>query len=178
MTAAATTEEGDEQIHNISRFFIHPRAYDLGFRQSHLRSHLILETTHLGDEKGTFKQQMAKDVCTHSTIEFSRRHDRDIQPQKGNTLRLNEGVSSVWMLLSISLRRFKACNFKRYEMLPPKLFCLKDDALRERVPSGILYICYLTHTTTHTHVQTHAYARMHTPLCMEHLLNYTLHPST
>lgn len=68
-------------------------------------------------------------------------------------------------------------------MLPPKLFYLTDEALRERVPSGILYICNLAHTTTHMHVQTHAYidAETHTDptyLCMEHLLNYTLHPST
>ena len=46
-------------------------------------------------------------------------------------------------------------------MFTPKLFCLKDDALRKRVPSGILYICYLTHTTTYIRVLTYAYFYAH-----------------
>ncbi len=56
MTAAVTTERGGEHFHNIQdlEFFLHPHAFGLRFQQSHLRSHLILEATHLGDKSNIY----------------------------------------------------------------------------------------------------------------------------
>ncbi len=63
MTAAVTTEKGGEHINNVQdlRFFFHPPAFGLGF---HLRSHLILEATHLGDKRSIYTAEGQRFVHT------------------------------------------------------------------------------------------------------------------
>lgn len=118
---------------------------------------ILSQRQHISDIKGTFIQQMGKDVCAHSTIKFSQRHDREIQPDKGNTLRLNEGVSSAWTLLSISCSHFKACNFKGM-----KCFLQSFSAWRMKLSgrgfpqessiSATSHIPQHTHTCSNTHL--------------------------
>lgn len=77
---------------------------------------------------------------------------------------------------------FKDVNLDVYERFSLKLFSLKDEAIKKTVPlRETLYL--LSHIYHRAHGQT-LLMLMHTPtahfshLCIEHLLNRNLYPST
>lgn len=153
--------------------------FGLGFGQSHLRSHLISEATRISDKRNIYITHGQRCVLTlwHLVNDMTDKCRLARAAHYGQT----ESVSSAWKLLSVSRSLFKDVNFDVYETFSLKLFSLKDEVIEKTVPlRETLYL--LSHIYHGAHGQTLLMMRTPTAhvshLCIEHLLNRNLYPST
>lgn len=125
---------------------------------------ILSKKQHTSEIKETFIQE--KRTYVHKLHQYNQRHAGEMWLYMGNTLSLNDGVTSDSMLLSVY---FSLSSYKTWEM-----------NLRNRVPSGILSVLF--HISQHVHMfkctLVWMHRHVHAHLCMEHLLIYTAHPST